>query len=259
LRKLHILAFLALACSDANPRTTTTSEPPQSPPPCVSEWRAVAAGIEHRTLNCSGARNLHLVRIDPSRAEIAAKVGKGGIAEAVPAEQGWTAAINANFFDHEFRPLGVVISGGKRLNRLHPVEWESVFFVTKKGEAGIVLPADWIERAATAEVAVQAGPRIVVDGKAVKVVPGRPDSRSGVCIDARGAVILFATAAGSVYNAQEMAEVTATDPNLGCRSAMLFDGGPSTQLFVRTEPPVSVEGDKAVPVILLARPRSVSH
>ena len=252
--------MLALACGEAESnQPPRSSDEPAPPAPCVQRWSPVADGIEYRSLNCSPSRNLHLVRLDPARVEFAARVGKGGISEAVPAENGWSVAINANFFDHDFRPLGVVVSGGKQLNRMHPVGWESVFFVSAKGEAGIVLPETWPARAADASVAVQAGPRIVVDAKPLKVVPGRPDSRSGVCIDRRGAVILFATPAGSLFNAQEIAGLAASDPALACRNAMLFDGGPSTQLFVASDPPVTVEGDRAVPVILLARLRSVSH
>jgi exopolysaccharide biosynthesis protein len=43
---------------------------------------------------------------------------------------------------------------------------------------------------------------------------------------------------------------------MGCRDAMLFDGGPSTQLFVgRKGAPVSVEGDRHVPAYLVVKSR----
>lgn len=258
MRFLVFLLLVAVACADSPAPAETSEETESVPPPCVADWRPVTPGIDYRTLNCSLDRNLHLVRLDPKRVEIGAVLRGGATAETIAREGGWTVVINANFFDHDFRPLGLVVSGGNQLNRLHPVEWESVFFVTKDSAPRIVLPADWRSVASTATVALQAGPRIVVEGKPLKVVPGRPDSRSGVCIDAASHVVLFVTTAGSLFTALEAADLAAGG-GLGCRNAMLFDGGPSTQLFVGSQPAITLDGDKAVPAFLVARQAPPSH
>ena len=225
--------------------------------PCVQQWQPVGAGIDYRTLNCTADRNLHLVRLDPKRAELGAVIHSGGTAAGVAQSGGWTLAMNANFFGHEFEPLGEVISGGAELHRMQAVKWESIFYVTARGRAGIVLPETWSGVRKTAEVALQAGPRIVVDGAMMRVKPGLPDWRSGVCIDAQHQVIAFVTPQSSQFTPQQIAAIAASD--LRCADAMLFDGGPSAQLFIASTPPVSVEGDKSVPVFFTARQRSVNH
>jgi uncharacterized protein YigE (DUF2233 family) len=226
--------------------------------PCVPEWQAVARGIEYRALNCSGDRlDLHLVRIDPKVASVEAKL-QSGSAEDVAGDAAF--ALNANFFDENLRALGVVLSGKQSLNPLHPVEWQSVFMVDDEGKASIVPVPRWKSVSDTASAAVQAGPRLVVDGEKNKVAQARPSLRSGACIQDDGRVIFFATPQESMFDVWQMvdlAHASETDRGMGCHDAMLFDGGPSVQLFVRLpDGPIIVDGDKRVPAFIVGRARS---
>lgn len=201
-------------------------------------------------LNCepdTGRFDLHLARIDPRRARIDAAVESGGSAASVARSRSASIVVNANFFDERYRPLGLVVAGGQTLTPLHHVSWQSIFSVDRAGSASIVLPEDWISMKTSRVTAVQAGPRLVVAGSEIRVAPARPEPRSGVCIDATGRVILFATPEDAYFDVQELANIAAGA--MGCREAMLFDGGPSVQLFVRGF--VDQPGDPRVPAFLV--------
>ena len=207
-------------------------------------------------LNCSPqARrfDLHLVRIDPKTFHLNAVMQTGTTAASLAPS--WPFAQNANFFDDQYRPLGVVMSGGRELNPLHRVSWQSIFFVTKDGKAGVVPAADWDAAKKDAVTAVQAGPRLVIGGKRNEVKQATPTWRSGVCIDDQQRVIFFTTPQESMFDGWQMVDLAVkaeTDGGLGCRDAMLFDGGPSTQFNLRGAG--SVEGDKRVPAFVVGRP-----
>ena len=232
---------------------------PEPPFTCTNEWRVVMPGVEHRMLNCSPERrrfDLHLVRIDPKTFPLGAVVARGAAGDL-----GRPFAINANFFDENDRPLGVVVSDGKQLNREHRVSWQSIFLVTQDGEPHIVRNADWSKWKDRARMAVQAGPQLIVDGQKNEVVRAEPTWRSGVCVVAPvssraseasrgirngGAIIFFATPQESRFDVWQTAELLGA---LDCRDAMLFDGGPSTQLFLRGA--VEVKGDPRVPAYVV--------
>lgn len=264
-RRFLIALFLLAACSERR----TGSSPAESPltvsaPPfvCESDWTKVGGGIEYRMLNCSPqARrfDLHLVRVDPRLAHIDTVLQPDSSAEAVARQGGWAVALNANFFDEQYRPLGVVMSEAKQVSPTHPVSWQSVFYVTKNNRVRIAPVLRWKDVSSGARAAAQAGPRIVVAGERNRVARATPTWRSGVCIDREGRAVLFATPQESRLDVAQMVELAVRAEGaggMGCRDAMLFDGGPSTQLFVaRAGVPVSVEGDRHVPAYLVVKSR----
>lgn len=218
---------------------------------CVNEWEQAARGVEYRMLNCSAARfDLHLVRVDPKLARIDAVVQPGSTAADLGRQV--TFAMNANFFDEQFRPLGVVVSDGKQVNPAHPVSWQSVFFVDRDRIPHIVPAKEWGRVRQSAVAAAQCGPRLVVDGQKNEVARAEPTGRSGVCIDPDRRVIFFATPSETELDVHQTVALAAG--SLGCRDAMLFDGGPSTQRYLRrANGAVEVKGDKRVPAYVVVR------
>ena len=264
-----ILICVAVACRReprrasapaADPPSSLPAAAAQEDPPvvCQNEWERVADGIEYRTLNCTPQRfDLHLVRVDPRRAHIDAIVRGGSTAAEIAKKESWTFAVNANFFDEQYRPLGVVMSGGHEINPPHPVSWQAVFYVTSDGRARIAPVLRWRDLRAGARTAVQAGPRIVVAAGKNRVAKATPHWRAGVCIDNAARAVFFATPPATRFDVGEMVELAARSESsggLGCREAMLFDGGPSTQLYLqRPGGAVEVEGDRHVPAYLIVK------
>lgn len=256
---LLVTLIVAAACARSGSAPADGAEKKEAAQPpleCVSAWRQVAAGAEYRMLNCSPEQrkfDLHLVRVDPKTFHLEAVMQPGSTAASLASQ--WTFAQNANFFDERYRPLGVVMSGGRELNPLHRVSWQSIFFVDRDGRSGIVPVADWESVKKDAVTALQAGPRLVIDGRRNDVKQATPTWRSGVCIDAQQRAIFFATPQESLFDVWQMVDFAArteSEGGLGCRDAMLFDGGPSTQFNLRGAG--SVEGDKRVPAFVVGRP-----
>jgi uncharacterized protein YigE (DUF2233 family) len=228
---------------------------------CAGEWQQVAEGARYRTAGCRGGGSrveLHVVELDPKLWSIDAVDGSRRPVSEVVAASGARFAINANFFDVNDRSLGVVVSGGKTLRGAHPVSWQSIFSIDRDGKARITRRDDWERTASDAVTAVQAGPRLVVNGARNRVAQARPSLRSGVCITGEGKVRFFVTAHGSYADVHEMVEMAAkseSDDGMGCSDAMLFDGGPSAQMYLDTPgKKISMEGD-VVTAFLVAKPR----
>lgn len=249
-RLLVIPLALLISCGRAETAETAGAQKPASID-CAHDWIAVAPGIEYRMLNCTPSQfDLHLIRVDPRQAQIDAVVRPGSTATSLGRE--YTFALNANFFDDRFRPLGVVVSGGREVNPLHPVSWQSVFMVDRQGEPAIVPMEEWKNVGESAVAAAQCGPRLVVGGEKNDVERAEPDWRSGVCIDRDDRVTFFTTPPETELDVHQMVALASTA--LGCRDAMLFDGGPSTQMYLRKPGgAVEVSGDKRVPAYIVVR------
>lgn len=227
-----------------------------SDPVCDPEWRETEPGLRYRS-HCENDRiGLHLVEIDPKLWTLDATRVDPTTAPALARESGARFVINANFFDTERKTLGAIVSDGERVQRPHPVSWQSIFYVTGDGTPAIVLPKDWEQVEGEARMAVQAGPRIVVRGRRNEVAQATPSLRSGVCLPTDRPVIFFVTGPMSFYDVHEMVDIASLpegEGGLGCHDAMLFDGGPSAQMHLE-ESEISITGDR-VPAFVLARPR----
>lgn len=142
------------------------------------------------------------------------------------------------------------------IQRPHPVSWQSIFYTTSRSKTAIVLPEQWATVRDDAAMAVQAGPRLVADGRATGATRGNASLRSGVCLTSDDRVIFFVTTMRRLYDVDEMTTLAVRSEDrdgLGCRDAMLFDGGPSAQMYLAGSA-ISMEGDR-VPVFVVARRR----
>jgi uncharacterized protein YigE (DUF2233 family) len=263
--KLRYVPFLLLiACSPADstkktPSAKTTqaaeAEAPEEPP-CSPGWQELEPGLRYRTLGCSETKptDLHVVELDPSQWQIDAVAGEPATSVSVARAGDYAVALNANFFDEAKKPLGIVVSGGEVKNPLHPVSWQSVFYVDKNGDVGIQPQAEWSAIAGNVSAAVQCGPRLVINGTKNQVAKGDASLRSGVCVTAEKKVLFFVTPQDRYFDVHEMVELAADPGALGCRDAMLFDGGPSAQLHLDSSIDVTIEGD-LVPAHIVAKRR----
>jgi uncharacterized protein YigE (DUF2233 family) len=226
---------------------------------CRADWRNLARGLDYRAITCHGAANdvdVHVVRIDPRVWQLDAALDRNGRVREVARAHHAAFAINANFFDNPQNPLGVVMRSGTVIQPPRSSSWQSIFLLTKDGRPRIVMPTDWSKYKKDALTAVQAGPRLVVDGHSNHTIHhGYSASRAGVCIKWNRELLFFATPQDrrfDMYEIQKIARRPESEGGLACRDAMLFDGGHSTQ-FVLTSGDftVGVNGDP-VPLFLYA-------
>jgi exopolysaccharide biosynthesis protein len=216
-----------------------------------------------------------LVRFDPRRLELS-------LATAFTRNKGWTVAdadsgaalaLDAGQFRHAL-PWGWVVSNGREVLAPEYAPLAGAVVVDSTGAVRIVAPdsvATERDRG-TARQAFQSYPMLLQDG--VVPVPLREDGR-GVDLAHRDARLALGTLAdgrvvialtrfdalgeslGRVPFGLTTSEMAAVMGGLGCRHALLLDGGISGQLMVRKADGTvrSWPGTRSVPLGLVGRAR----
>jgi len=167
-------------------------------------------------------RRMRLVALDARHEDRpAARVG------TLRAEAHALVAVNGTFFDRDGAPLGLLRQGDEQLSSLRDADW-GVLEVDGSGRARLVHTRDYAP-SSSVEFAVQCGPRVVIDGEVPKLEP-QSAHRTALCVRSDHEVALLVTR-GPVY-ADALGRWLAAPQQhggLGCRDALLLDGGPSTQ------------------------------
>ncbi|MBT9557483.1 MAG: phosphodiester glycosidase family protein [Myxococcales bacterium] len=205
----------------------TTASSQAALPATQVEFRDLAPGVRHATLLDGGAEafELDLTRV---ALQVVESRGQGRptavVADLAPAAKA-LVAVNGGYFDERGRPLGLLVSRGKLLNRLRRTDW-GVFSVDETGRAELVHTRDY-RTTTSPEFAVQAGPRLVVDGQILKLKP-QWDRRTaiGITTDPHRVVIIVTRTAVSLDALAHLFK-----DGLGCPFALNLDGGSSTQLW----------------------------
>lgn len=214
-----------------------------------SAWTSVGPSLESRSysvLTPTSRIPIHAFRTTWDRLDLV--VGESRSAEAWRRGSKARVAINGGYFDEGMRPLGLRVAGGKRTSKLREANW-GVFYI-RQGRAQIKHTRDYQPSRHT-QVALQCGPRLVVDGKTTDLKP-QWARRSGIGIDRNGRVIL-AVADGEM-SFQQWAEQWASPEGLNCKDALNLDGGGSTQLaFGSSGKELSVSGLWSVPDALIMK------
>lgn len=167
---------------------------------------------------------------------------------------GGIAGINTNFFDEAGDPLGLVLKNQQELNKPHRGGnvLTGIFYVDDKKP--YIVHRDEFQNV-KAQLALQAGPRLIAGGRAVQISStDAPNRRSGLAIARSSEIILYATLlrfpGATLSQLQEML----LDPQLEIIEALNLDGGGSSQLFMEKNPlgeAVYISGGDLVPVALV--------
>jgi Phosphodiester glycosidase len=197
----------------------------------------VAPGIAHATFQVrpEGAEEAfsgHAFNVDLDVAELRL-VPAGGpssrrTVEEIVAPYPAVVAVNASFFDHEGRAMGLAVDGGRVLASGTRRSWGAL--VIDDREARILLGAE-IGDPHAHRLVVQGIPRLVVGGKVQQLKPQIAE-RTAVCAKGRVVVLVVSTNAETMPFARFLAD-SPDRGGLGCRDALNLDGGPSTQLVVK--------------------------
>jgi uncharacterized protein YigE (DUF2233 family) len=208
--------------------------------PVGAEWKSLAPGLDYESRPGSAA---HVLRIDPAKFRIGLLAAADYARKALTAEEyrsrsGALVVVNGGFFDENFRALGLLHRDGKTQNPLRNAAW-GVFSVGLDG-AKIRHRNDWVPKGV--DVALQVGPRLVVDGVVQRFKEAAPDRRSAVGVAPDGKVVIAVSEKALALS--EWAEILKRD----CPNALNLDGGSSTQLAAGIDGwSLIVEGLTAVP------------
>ncbi|MEY4669659.1 MAG: hypothetical protein RL518_2358 [Pseudomonadota bacterium] len=232
------LLITSTLCSFALPGLAQTLiEPPT--------WEKLGSGLEQTNFKINGdsiiSSSIAIVRSDMQSHRIAtiraSEFGwKHATVQALCKASGAVACVNANFFDEQGKPLGLVISRGIIHQKIHKGGGllTGILFVSPKLVG--VAHRDGFSTEGVVE-AVQAGPRLVSKGAIVEGLKesSRSSNLSGICIDEQQRVSIFRVTSGVFGGSLHQLQNVLTQPQIGCVEALNFDGGGSSSMYISGE------------------------
>jgi uncharacterized protein YigE (DUF2233 family) len=148
------------------------------------------------------------------------------LGRVVSSDEATLFATNGAFFGAKGEPVGLVVSGGKRVSAFSRAMSGGVLTVDD-GKATLVA-TEQFDASSRHGFAVQCKPRLVVGGAVnIRSDDGKRAERTAMCVRKDGREIVFAI----VTNAAGGPSLIATASFLrraGCSEALNLDGGPST-------------------------------
>lgn len=201
--------------------------------PLGAEWKAVGPGLEYRRQT---EPLTHFFRIDLKRYRLdllmASDYGSTTLtADRYRERSSALLVINGGFFNEFFRSLGLLVRRGKVLNPIRETTWGVFLLGGQEGRSpSIISRRDWkFANAATTTLAIQVGPRLVIDGSIPSFKEGPPSRRSAIGVTKEGMIEIALSE--SPLHLREWAEILRKD----CPNVLNLDGGGSSQIVVRTE------------------------
>lgn len=170
---------------------------------------------------------------------------------------GALAGINANFFDPKNKPLGILIKDARILQNMHR-QGNVLTGVFSIDSTGPKIEYRDLFSSVNKLLALQAGPRLIEDGKVLKLSsPEVTSRRSGVALTRKNEVILYVTLlrfpGASLLEIQHML----IQPELEIKDALNLDGGGSSQFYLdkigSLSEEINISGGDDVPVALVIK------
>ncbi len=199
----------------------------------AADWETLRPGMHYKVFKVDDMPTpvaVHVLKLDPSKVVVKPVMGSHNMmAPSLGSATGALAVVNANFFDTEGKVLGLVKQDGRTIHALKPISWWSVFCV-QRNKAKIVHTTRYLDN--QCEQAVQAGPRLVVDG-ALTALNEKISRKTAVGINGHGDVLLVVTnGALPITRFAKLLAESESNGGLGCVQAMNLDGGSSSQMSI---------------------------
>lgn len=137
-------------------------------------------------------------------------------------------AVNGGFFDHRYKSLGLRISNYQQLSPLKKISWWGILYI-KDNIPYLSSYQDFYYKK-NIDFAIQAGPRLLIDGKIPSLLPGVAE-RSALGITHDKKLIILITDSLPL-STSKLAEIMKASP-LNCVQALNLDGGSSSQLYAQ--------------------------
>lgn len=240
----HFVAITAISAS-----SQTTGKQKISPTLSVIDagsWKSVQKGIESRKITLERTEpgytiDLKLLRFDsqwivPRLLRSAQYQLKGASAMTFVERSGAVAAINANYFDTEGKPLAFLKAGGQAVNpRVSRNSLYTGVFGVKDQRPFISHRDDFLSE--QADEAMQSGPLLLLRGapQAVTGLPLRASRRALIGIDKEQRTVIAVTdnLIGGLFWAELQEIFSAGSGQVPTVDLLNLDGGGSAQLYIK--------------------------
>jgi uncharacterized protein YigE (DUF2233 family) len=239
---------------------------PAAKEPEMPVWRELQPGLWHSTIMVNGPEGFRVQAVKISLADFDVQAAdarsfgtdiKAATVEDMARRESAVLAINGSFFDENQRPLGMVISRSFRINPYRQADWGILYI--DEGSATLVHTKDWAQtHPKRVWFALQVGPRLVVNSQPTTLKPQLARRAAIGILPGRKHLVALVTDRGRA-EAADLARLMAASPEqggLGCIDAVAMDGGPSAQLYLKTESlELSVPGGWPVPIGVVFIPK----
>jgi uncharacterized protein YigE (DUF2233 family) len=198
----------------------------------ANDWRSVGQGLAYLKFDTQDFRSVHLLKVDLKLNSLRLLFPKNETQVRATLKEHVSdtkaiAAINASFFDQEGHAMGLLIDHGKERNSLRNTGWG--IFQLIDGIPSIIHTRDY-RASSKRSFAVQSGPRLLVKNVISKFKGNDQARRSAICVTADKKIIL-AVVNPSTVSLEQFAKVLQDH----CTDALNFDGGSSTQFYLKTD------------------------
>ena len=183
--------------------------------------------------------------------------------ETLTKKAGGILGINANFYGKDNKPLGLIVSNGKIINKLQKggSVLSGVFFL-RNGKPYIAHRDRFSSHPPSdTHLAVQSGPRIISNSKALKFKKSNGSTRrSGIAVTRNNReVIIYATR--NRFPGAKLEDIISVlgRPELKVTDVLNFDGGGSSQFYLSKDASpllkaeINISGGDPVPIALVAK------
>jgi uncharacterized protein YigE (DUF2233 family) len=267
---VFLIALPSIGASQTRPNGTRLKSSPGLAVTDLGGWKTVQKGVEFRKLAIQREDphqliDLKLVRFDtrliaPRILRSAQYNVKSVNVKTLAEKSGAIAAINANYFDENGKPLGFLKAASSEVTpQISPAAlYTGVFAV--KDHLPVIVHRDRFTPE-QADEALQAGPLLLMKGDslAVSLGAGRQRRRALIGIDREQRLIIAVT--DSLFGGLSWVELQelfgAAQWRLQARDLLNLDGGGSAQLYLRAgQFEEYVTGATEVPVVIGFFPRT---
>lgn len=209
-------------------------------PVSAGDWRDIGDGIQYKGIAVDSGRPLddnsrkalvHFFKIDTLKYRL--DVVTAGLfdvssmdAKAMAKKAGAMVVISGGFFTPGFEPLGLIVQSGREINKAGAGKGQ--IFQMRYLKPQIISKREY-KLIPDIEMALEAGPRILADGKIQDGLPGDRSERSAIGIDRSGKVMFIVT---ENYPAT-LTEFTKILKGETCYDALSLSGGDSAQLYAK--------------------------
>lgn len=208
----------------------------------ATHWKPLAQGLEYATLvskEMTPWGQLHAFRINPKLYQLQLAFASDQQIQAtnirkIAENNNALIAINGGFFTPDFKPIGLRINNGNIRHGLKNISWWGVFYIENKHPNLVAQRAYRYKKTMT--LAIQGGPRLIVDGYIPKLKPGIAErSAIGITRDQRIIILVTNNAPVTTTELAEIMQRSTEENGLDCENALNLDGGKSSQLYARID------------------------
>ncbi len=207
----------------------------------ADDWQWLTNGIQYKKIiiDRSGDQDeiksigfVHSFQIDPQQFRLdiitASQNGLTGLdAKTMSQKSGALIAINGGFFTPEHAPLGLRIQNNKEINKIKWTNWWHIFQM--KAAKPAVITKQEFQMAPDIEMAIESGPRLLMNGQITAQLKQGAAERSAICTTMDEKIIIAATELAPM----SLGEFAAFMKKIGCNDALNLDGGSSTQIYAK--------------------------